>query len=311
MEIVIDKANVLSFLSCEDKNAIFECTRLIKRGIQLCFNFNKEEICTQQDNKILMWLSTMTQGLKVPLPKWEPRIDSLNIKTNFTTTLSAKQKRDAYLLNNGDIVSKIREKGSILIGSIGEEIELLLSLNIEDTETATNKITSWQEYCPKLPLTDIIICDNHFFKDFKIYQKNRDDLIKGISQLPQQSPVNCVIIFKIDQVDNRFDLNKEVENIKNSLKKLTKSTKSSATIIGTYSTHDRNVITNYYRIKNGSCFHLNDNGLKEDVTTEIKSHANESCERRSNQLLELYQKIIDNSNGKNIFGDKKCNFLNF
>ena len=313
MELVIDKLNLLAFISSGDSNAIFECTRLIKRGIHLCFNFKKEDIDTQshEDNKILMWLRTMTQGRKVALPQWNPLIDSTNLKTNFATTLNESQKRFAFLLDNKDIIPKIQKKGAILIGNVGQEIELLLSLRLEDTEIASHKIPSWLEYCPKLPLTDLIICDNHFFKDQYVYQKNRDELIKGIVQLPDQSPVNCVIIVKINEVDKTFDLSAEADNIKKTLKQITGNTKSSVTIIGTYATHDRNAITNYYRLTNGSCFHLKDNGLKEDVTAEIKTHANQPYENRTNELILTYQKIIDSSKGKNIYGDKKSNFLTF
>ena len=313
MELVIDKANVLSFLSHKDSAAIFECSRLIKRGIQLCFNFNKDDITSSSGdgNRILMWLRTMTQGCKTKLPKWEPRIDSSNLKTNFSTSLTPKQKRDAYLLDNNDVIPKIQEKGAILIGCVGQEIELILSLNLEDTEISALKISSWADYCPKLPLTDIIICDNHFFNDKYVYDQNKDELIKGLSQLPNNSPVNCIIIVKIGEIDREIDLEEEAKNIKNSLKNITGSKKSSVTIIGTYSTHDRNAITNYYRLKNGSCFHLINNGLKEDVTAEIKTHANITNEERSNQLIEVYQKIIDNWNEKNIYGDKISNFLKF
>ncbi|MDE5586591.1 MAG: hypothetical protein K2I92_09725 [Muribaculaceae bacterium] len=108
-----------------------------------------------------------------------------------------------------------------------------------------------------------------------------------------------------------MNLEKEVEIIKKSIKRITGSSKSSVTFVGTYAIHDRNAITNYYRIKNGSCFHLKSNGLKSDVTTEIKTHANVNNERRTDELLSIFQNIINESNGKHIYGDKKSNFLDF
>ncbi|WP_289834844.1 hypothetical protein [uncultured Phocaeicola sp.] len=313
MDLIIDKANILSLLSSGDDNAIFEYTRLIKRGIRLCFNFNKEEVdvSSPDGGKIMMWLSNLAHGRKSPLPVWNPTIVSDDIKSNFASSLSTEQKRSIFLLDNQDVIPKIQEKGAILIGSVGQEAELLLSLTLEDTEVATSKISSWIDYCPALPLTDIIISDNHFFKDSYVYSQNKDELISGLTQVVNQSPVNCVIVYKINEVDNALNLENEVDTLKKSIKKITGSSKSSVTLIGTYSTHDRNAITNYYRIKNGSCFHLKDNGLKPDVTTEIKTHANIANENRTNELILLYQRIIDESKGKYIFGDKKSNFLKF
>lgn len=313
VDLIIDKANLISLLSTTDNNEIYECTRLIKRGIHLWFNFQKDDINinSQEGDRILTWLKNLTHGIKTSKPIWNHCIESASLKTNFATNLSPEQKRSLFLLDNNEVIPNIKKKGAILIGSVGQEAEMLLSLILEDKEIATSKISTWVDYCPKLPLTDIIISDNHFFKDSYVYKQNRDDLIRGMTQVVQQSPVNCVIIFKKGEVSMDLNLEEEIENIKKSIKKITGSSKSSVTFIGTYSTHDRNAITNYYRLKNGSCFHLKSNGLKSDVTTEIKTHANVSNEKRTNELLAVYQSIIDENKGKNIYGDKKSNFLLF
>ena len=91
--------------------------------------------------------------------------------------------------------------------------------------------------------------------------------------------------------------------------KATNSKKSTATILTAYRTHDRILITNYYRIKHGSCFHLKDNSLKEDVTTEIKSHVNRHNEMVSRGLLAVYQKIANNAVER--YGDQVSNLLKF
>lgn len=228
MDLIIDKANILSLLSSEDYDAIFECTRLIKRGIHLCLNFNKDEvdIDSPEGNKIMMWLSNLAHGRKSPLPIWHPSVKSDHIKSNFVTNLSANQKRCVFLLDNQEVIPKIQEKGAILIGCVGQEVELLLSLSLEDTEISTSKISSWIDYCPALPLTDIIISDNHFFKNSYIYSQNKDELISGLTQVVNQSPVNCVIIYKINEVDNSLNLIDEVDSLKKSIKKITGSSKS-------------------------------------------------------------------------------------
>jgi hypothetical protein len=312
MNLVIDKANFSSLLKESHKEEFQECNRLIKRGINIIFNFSKEEILNSADkDKMLMWLNVLTQGLRTHMPKWEKCIDSADLKTNFTTTLSSNQKRDVYLLDNSNAIPKIKEKGAILIGGVGEEINTLMSLVLDNTETLAFTISSWTEYCPKLPVTDIIICDNHYFKSKEVCKANENDLIEGLCTLPTQSPVNCIIIAKQGEVDPQIDLSQEVENIKKFVKRTTDSSKSSVSIITTYKTHDRNAITNYYRLKCGCCFHLKKNNIKKDVTTEIKTHANLTNEAVSLGLLNEYQQIINNVSNQSIFGDKKCNFLYF
>lgn len=313
MNLYIDLENVISFLSSDNKNGIDECTSLIKKGLDLYFNFKKEiiDLNSKEGQLISAWLNKMTDGLKTNKAKWERFIDSSQLKANFPATLPPTGKRSVYLLNNSKVISLIKEKGAILIGSVGEEIKLLKSLIIENTEELAKNINSWKEYCPKLPLTDLIICDNHFFKDKYVYEANKNELLEGIIQLPNQSPVNCVIIVKEGNIDRDFKLNEKAEELRNELKNITNSTKSNVTIIKTLRTHDRCAITNYYRIKCGSSFHLKNSGLKNDVLVETKTHANSVNEKTTNHLISEFQDIVNTIRDKDIYGNKVSNFLTF
>jgi hypothetical protein len=214
-------------------------------------------------------------------------------------------------LNNSKVIAEIKKKGAILIGGVGDELNTIMSLILDNTEIFTSKITSWSEYCPKLPVTDIVICDNHYFKSKEVCGDNENGLIGALCTLPNQSPVNCIIIAKQGEIDPQIDLSREVEDIKKFVKRTTDSSKSSVTIVTTYKAHDRNAITNYYRLKCGSSFHIKGNNIKKDVTTEIKTHANRTNEDVSLGLLNEYQQIIDKVDSKSIFGDRKSNFLKF
>lgn len=312
MDLVIDQANIHSFLSSSESEKRDECTRLIKNGINVIFNFDKSDVnvSSEDGQKLLMWLRLFTQGLKTHAPQWGKRVDTASIKTNFPTTLSAKGKRDIYLLNNKEVIEKIKDKGAILIGSLGDEIALLSSLILENTEVPAISIQSWSDYIPDIPVTDIIICDNHYFKNKYVFEANEHELVKALCKMPNQSPVNCIIISKKGEVDRELDITSELQKLKKIIKEITGSTKSTVTFMLTYRTHDRNTVTNYFRLKCGSCYHLKDNNLKPDVTAEIKTHANITNGEISNYLLSQYQQIIDN-NKNDIVGDKKSNFLIF
>ncbi|MBR5084481.1 MAG: hypothetical protein IKX33_07745, partial [Prevotella sp.] len=204
----------------------------------------------------------------------------------------------------------IKLKSCILIGKTGEEINLLSSLIIEGTECQAKEIHSWSDYLPSLPLTDIIISDNHYFKSLQTYKNNKNELLKYLCGIPNNSPINVIIITKENEIDSQLDLNIEIDNLKKLVKNASKSSKSSVTILTTYKSHDRALITNYYRVKHGACFHLNDNGLKNDVLTEIKSHAYISNERISKALINgIFQEIA--SGPVKCYGDKKSNYLKF
>lgn len=312
MDLIIDKANLKSFLTDNRKNDVGECIRLIKQGINVIFNFDKDEIQNSSDREIISSLLLMfAEGVgDTNRPKWEKQVDSANIKSNFANTLQPSQKRNVYLLDS-DAVNKVKEKGAILIGGVGDEVTILSSIILKDTEKQAVEIASWEDYCPKLPITDIIICDNHFYNNKTVFEANEYSLIKAMCVLPKQSPVNCVVIVKKGEVDNNIDLSQEAERLKQLLKKLTDSTKSMVTIVLTYKTHDRNVITNYYRLKCGTCFHLKKNGVKGDVTAEIKTHANRNNENISLKLLKEYQDVVSQGNASTIYGDRVSNFLKF
>ena len=121
--------------------------------------------------------------------------------------------------------------------------------------------------------------------------------------------MNVVIIIKEREVDSQIDLSAEQVKIKAIVKKSSGSSQSTVTILTTYAAHDRALITNYYRVKQGSSFHIKNNSIKHDVSTEIKAHAIRSNYEFTKDLLAEYQNIA--SNPSKCIGDKVCNFLTF
>ena len=310
MRLYIDKENLVSLISSKDRDSFEECARVIRRDLDVKYNFSKEEI--RSNETLMAWFMRFGQGVTGNIEYNNSNKDTFPprpLKSNFYNNDRDDSLYSIYLLNDAHICDVVNQKGSVLIGKVGEETKLLSSLFLDDTETPASEILSWQDYCPLMPLTDIIICDNHYFKNKYTYEKNDNELIVSLLRVPQNSPVNVVIITKEREVDPGIDLQQMQKEIKDVVKKMTGSSKSSVTILTTYSTHDRNLITNYFRIKHGSCFHLKDNGLKPDVTTEIKTHIIRKNEVVTKRLLGVFQRIA-NSPVKCI-GDRKSNFLKF
>lgn len=310
MRLYIDKDNLISLMNSRSQDSFEDCARSIRRELDVQYNFSKEDI--KSNETLMLWFSRFGQGVKGKqnfVQENNPQIyPPRPLKSNFFNG-----QRDAltaiYLLNDEHICEVIQQKSCLLVGKIGEELNVLSSLLLEETETNTSRIPSWKDYCPMLPFTDLIICDNHYFKDQYIYEKNDNELIRALVEIPNDSPVNLVIFTKKGEVDRSINLEKEQKRIKEIVKKATGCKKSSVTIVVSYATHDRCLITNYYRIKHGSCFHLKNNNIKPDVTTEIKSHLKHNNEEVSLNLIEVFQDILNKS--ATCIGDKKSNFLNF
>ena len=311
MKLYIDKENLISLMKSRNQSEFNDCYSLIRKNFDVLYNFPKSAL--KSDELLMAWFSSYGEGVKgekVFAEKGEEILPPRPLKSNFYNSGDAQWLLSAYLLNDAHICDVINKKSCILIGTIGDELNVINSLIIEDSEILASEITSWSDYLPNLPLTDIIISDNHYFKSLNTYRANNNELLRYLCSIPNNSPVNVVIITKENELDPNIDLETEKDEIKKMVKNITGSTKSSVTILTTYKTHDRALITNYYRVKHGCCFHLNDNGLKKDVLTEIKSHAYINNERISENLISgIFQDIA--SSPARCFGDKKSNFLNF
>lgn len=270
------------------------------------YNFLKNEMLN--DDIINYWcrLITVDAGEKHKFCPPEKVFPERPLKSNFRNLLTYENFFSFYLLNDEHVCDLVAQKSSILIGKVGEEISTINKLLIEGNETLAIKI-KWSDYFPNLPLSDLIIADNHYFKHKDVYIHNDNVLIKKLASIPSNSPLNVIIITKKDEIDSNIDLRAEQLKITEFVKDLTNSTKSSVTILTTYKTHDRTLITNYYRVKHGSCFHLKNSGLKGDVTTEIKSHAIIHNLQMTRTLIKVYQEIA--TDPVECYGDCKSNLL--
>ncbi len=308
MVLYIDKENLLSLVESRNHPSFESCEKLIRNNMDIHCNFSKEEIV--ENDLLQFWFSLFGQGVggKVMFCPTEVITPDRPLKTNFYNSYTKDQLSSIYLLNENDKCDLISLKSCILIGKIGEEISTLEKLMIEGSEIFSKNI-DWNTYCPQLPLTDIIICDNHYFKNKEVYDLNNHELLRKLSLKSNSSAIKVIIITKEGEIDTALNIEQEQQKIKEIVRGLSGNVKSAVTILTTRKIHDRNMISNYFRIKNGSCFHVKNNGIKGDVTAEVKSHAIKHNNQISIGLLSEYQSIADNP--VQCFGDRVSNYLNF
>lgn len=315
MNLYIDKENIESIITNRKDNLakFSEFARYVKKGLMVHYNFPKEEMLRNQ--YLQAWFATVKGDGVSSVSEFCPPSNVFPdrpVKTNFLSFCQSNAFRSIYFLSMDRNISKaIQDKQCILISNVGEEydsIEKLLTL--EDKETLTSSISSWSSYCPQLPLTDIILCDEHYFKSKEVYDKNQNEIITSLCHTPKNQ-INVVIITKEGEIDPTIDINIECQNIKQQISDISNISrgKCRVTVLTTYKTHSRHLITNYFRIVHTSCFHLKDNGLKGDVNTDIASHVNNNANEVTDKLLAFFQTIVDSP--VNSFGDKISNFLKF
>lgn len=60
MDIYIDKANLISFVQNKDNPLFWDCNKLLKKQLNVFFNFPKEDL--KEVPLLMQWITTLSQG---------------------------------------------------------------------------------------------------------------------------------------------------------------------------------------------------------------------------------------------------------
>lgn len=329
MELYIDKQNVVSLLKSRSENLYEDCIKLMKRQLDINFNFSKEELKTNEG--LMMWYKkNFIEGVEDAEIRFDSSFPEKPLKSNSAIHFNSAQLSAVYLLDD-ESVTKFKESGSVMVGEVGEEIEILHQLFFKQGDYLFEKkwlfqsknghkyvVRGWENLKDdSLPCTDIIIADNY------VLSKNENDestieenLIKFLQVLLFRSKwkVNIVILTKPQSIDYEFNVIKE--KILNAVQSIT-GKKGNLTLVKTSKEHDRNIITNYKAINAGDTLNFwNKKGIR---ITKGKGITYSSFGSRDNytsalSMLSDFQDIItfnEKNNPDYILGDKKSNYLKF
>ncbi len=324
MDLYIDRNNVLSLIGSRTVDYYEDCVKLMRRQLDVQFNFSKEEL--KNDEGLMFWYQkNFTQGVGDSEIKFGSSFPEKPLKSNSANTFNSLQLSAIYLLDDEN-VPKLKDTGSVMIGEVGEEVEILQKLFFLQNDYLFEKkwringanFRIWDDLRNySLPLTDIVIADAYILKN-----KDNDldtidyNLIKYLGVLTNctKNKVNVVIITNPQNMD--YDYATVRKKIDSKLKETT-GKKPSVTIIKTRKEHDRTILTNYKRIYSGDTFNFwNSKGIKISNGREISysSLAKKENNDLAISLLCDFQNIIDflqMNNPEQIEGDKKSKFLNF
>ncbi|MEE1260013.1 MAG: hypothetical protein U0K66_07490 [Paludibacteraceae bacterium] len=314
IKLYIDKENIKSFVHSRrnKENSFIDCTNIISKNIDIHYNFSKEEI--KQDPDIELWFRHMYgQGVdnNHKFSDSEDEISPIRPISFTDFTDGNEDPFGIYLLDDKDACLDVKIHNCVLIGEVGKELEVLQKLlDINDLGEFFVKDITWENFCPQLPLTDIVLVDNYYFKTPKVYKKNENTLLRVLASIPKKSPVYVVIIARASDISCDLKLDDELENIRYLVQEASDCKDSSVTIAGIEDEiHDRVLITNYYRINSSSGF-MKQKRVKNDLRLDIRSHAKKNDYNNSWELINnSYQKAIKNA--KFCIGDKISNYIDF
>ena len=324
MDIYIDKSNLISFVKSKSHQLFDDCNKLLKKQLNVYFNFPKNDL--KESPLLLNWITTLSQGMgEHNEMKFDYNEPQRPLKSNSSNAFCANKLSSVYLLED-DETEKFKKAGCVLVGKVGEEIEvfnkLFLNQNDYDFERKWringDDFKTWsdlKEY--SLPLTDILIIDPYILSNKDTDKDTIDlNLINYLNVLCLESftKANVIIVTDPSRSSYTFDeIKKKITSkLSNQLGK-----RPSFTLIFTKREHDRGILTNYERIYSGDTFSFwNNKGQKITKGREISysSLAKKENHELAINLIEDIQKTIDFLNEKNpnfIQGDKVSNFLNF
>lgn len=317
MVAYFDIENLESFLQQPKDDFFHDCLKLIKKQLDLTFNFEKEDLKSSEAG--LQLLKSLSEGIGEKEIKYnEEKFPTRNLKSNTHNNFSIDELLSVYFIND-ESIDKLKNREELLIADIGEEMEMFkqLFLNNDDYKFERklrigSQFSCWEDLQKfDSPYIDLIIVDNFILNDKSLFDTNLKGLIKNTLKSDIRKKINIIIFFKADKEKVPFsDLKNELQTVvSEKFKEL-----PNVTIVKHYAEHDRTILKNFIRIYSGDSFnYFLSSGQKTTKGKEIhfSSIADKENYTLYIELLQDLQKIIDNANQASIIGDKKSRFLKF
>lgn len=324
MDLYIDKENLKSFINSRKSDDFDDCLRMLRRQLHIVYNMDKSDV--KNDSELLPWVLKIGEGRGASeqcdtfLPEKFP---NRPIKSNSYNDWKKRNLLSAYLIDDLD-VSKLKNRGCVLLGDVGEELETLVKLfcgrdyEYHHLYDLQKNFLSWEQLTKDnqlLPCTDIIINDRYLFN-------NEESLVKyNLSQMLSALANNVrnridVVIYTMHEALHNFGKEKATKIIKQALESIT-GIKPNVTFVCSNDSkkipHDRFVITNYRLLRSGDSFiYFNTKGerITNGGSLDVDSLANHETYIFVESLLEKLQDTYRQVDDCMIVGNKKSKFIN-
>jgi len=315
MDIYIDETNLKSFLGQKSNPLFYDCMKLLKKQLNIRFNFSKQVL---KDNKDLFPIvNLLASGVGNTVTSFDNSFPDRPLKSNSTNGFNSEQLSSVYWLDDEDI-SKTIDSGGVIVSKVGKEITSIEQLFFHQEDYLFEKkwrignadFSKWEDLRKfSMPLTDIVFIDNYILSSKEIIECNIKDYLRVLLN-QSYSKVNLVLFVHPDKIDG------DIEEYRKDLKALVKAETgkaSNVSIVQTRKEHDRTIITNYKRVYTGDTFNFWDNAgrkITKGREIEYSSFLRTENDKLKKALINDLQDII-NKNPENIIGDKLSNYLKF
>ncbi len=329
MYLYIDKENLVSIIKQKKHPLHDDAIKTMKKQLSLFFNFSKKSI--KADELIMPLFQMLTDGAgdannltfldEYIFPK-RP-IENTCINTFNDNKFSA-----VYLIDDAE-VSQLRNQGAVLVGAVGEEMDIFNNLFLKNKDYDFHKeirigsshLTTWSDLSKfNLPLTDIVFVDRFILADSSLISGNLIAYLKVLCE-HARCKVNVVLYVDKAKVAVAYPalitlIKQEITSITGISPDVTVAEYSEQAGQDTLGEHDRTIFTNYIRVKSGDTYnYFLSNGNVKTKGREItyNSLAKKESHDLAKTLISDLQKNIDflKANNTGIHGDRKSNYLNF
>ncbi len=324
MDIYIDKANLISFIKAKDNPLFLDCNKLLKKQLNVYFNFPKEDL--KESELLLLWITTLSQGVNPDTTiKFDYKVPERPLKSNSSNGFCENKLSSVYLLEDAE-TTKFKNSGCLLVGEVGEEIEMLNKLFINQNDYLFERrwrinddnFKSWSDLIThSMPLTDILIIDPYILKNKDTDTDTIDlNLIEYLNVLCDKTFTKANVVIVTDPAKSDYNFDEIKSKIISSLTQvLGKAPKF--TLIFTSKEHDRCILTNYKRIYSGDTFNFWNN-KRQKITKGREISYSSLAKKENHDLAKKLIKDIQNTieflkqnNPGYIQGDKVSNYLKF
>lgn len=335
MDLYIDRENLRSFLNSHDKEEFDDCQRMLRRQLHLVFNMDRSELKANPD--LFEWIKMIGEGRGKSEETDTFLADKFPIRPIKSNSYNDWPRRcllSAYLIDDFD-VSKLKNKGCVLLGDVGEELNILTRLfcgrdyEYHHLYDLRKNFLSWDQLTKddqSLPCTDIIISDRYLFNNqLELIEYNLSRMLTALANNVKNQI--SVVIYTLYETKNKYGVTngglksigeeKASEIIKDTLLKVT-GVNPNVTFVCSNDNkkilHDRFVISNYRLLRSGDSFnYFNTSGRR--ITNggflDVDSLANHETYFFVESLLDKLQSIYNElkSNDRMIMGDRKSKFI--
>lgn len=128
MVLYIDKENLVSLVQSKNKGEFAEYAALIRKNLDVQYNFPKEEI--PKDEYLTFWFNTLSQGVAGKQEFCPPRsiIPEIPRKSNFYNSLPSSDRSSIFFFNDEGKASVAEAKCCVIVSKVGDEMSKLREL---------------------------------------------------------------------------------------------------------------------------------------------------------------------------------------